>query len=201
MRVSTDGFVEIYAVPGRSSTSGEFADAIREAGSSHLSTKQHRLLDAQFELDSLAVWRNRLSSVVFSIDGVTGLDMDEASNRVGIHVTSPALEGLVQLIAERVYVPTEALLLTVVERGETTQATLHDWVRPFPGGMLVTFTYPDTTLQACSGGVHVKYRRLALSTYCVSLLGTRGGRRGNRAIPTMGRLGAIILGWTGGSGS
>lgn len=154
IRSGMDGAVEILSVRGRSSDRNEYIASIRSHAGMGLQGPEFRIIDAQFDLDSLALWRSRLAIEVFSIKGVTGLDMDEANNRVSVHILSRALQGFVYQVAQDVDVPTEAIHLRVVEPAEALQQTLNDEVRPVPGGMVLSFTYDDA-LQACTIAANV----------------------------------------------
>jgi hypothetical protein len=135
-----------------------------------------RVLRGDYEFERLVAWRHELRPLL-GLPGVSFLDSDEGRNRVVVGVDSRA-EGLdLGRLESEIFaagVPREAVVFQEAAPFEDL-ATLHDKLRPAPGGAQITFSN-----FACTLGFNA-YRDnvfgFVVNAHCTNVRGETDGTR------------------------
>lgn len=150
-----------------------------------------RVLQGDYEFESLVTWRHELRPLL-GLPGVSFLDSDEGRNRVVVGVDSRA-EGLDRDRLERAIlaagVPREAVIFQETAPFEDL-ATLHDKLRPVPGGSQIVFGG-----FVCTLGFNA-YRNnvfgFVVNSHCTNVRGETDGTRYFQSEPPSGGIGTEV---------
>lgn len=93
-----------------------------------------RALEAQYGFSQLRGWYRALVGPILSIAGVVVTDIDEAANRLAIGIETPAAEPQIGEALSELGIPSDAVVITLMEPIEPLGHTLRDVQSPRRGG-------------------------------------------------------------------